>query len=691
MSSHLARRGGIWWARLVVPLRLRELAGRREFSQSTRTHEFSIAKLVASILVAGWRQKLLALESSPMTSDILKLIGPATVLVASRHLRLSDAVESTGIGQAALLRMTAESRMPLFCRVSQVPGYVLSVEDLELENPAQGASGGYVLPVPRQMPDAAVAVVLSGLLAIPRSEGAALAGVILSQGLEEIDVLCFDAPNAPGKLFIPEKSLRFNVGALEVRADAVDVVHRFMRQKVTAEQIQRAQEIQTDAAKGVDVGVGKKADKLFSVALEAYATSPSGIPGSVASLTEQKQKRRGCALFIELVGDMPLSRVSADLLREFRQKLEAVPAKLNNIPKAYKRESVAATTAALRDDGVHWPMMSEKARHERLQWVDQMFRWLVGQEWLKQNPAVFVLREQTKTAADRKIERQTKARRKADGIDDDSDDREPFTQEELHLIFSQEQYKTGNGRHVEGNARWYPFEYWLPIIALHAGCRIKEVSQLYLRDINRSDDGVWYFDINETTLDKSLKNPNATRLIPVSPLLIKLGLISYRERLEKEGFTRLFPELSYAKSDARYAKESIRKMSAMFKRLGMPRDGTKVFHCLRANFNDLLLRVPFSTLPFDDPDLKRFIRLKVVGHKLDGVNENHYSSTTMSEKAALISGVCTNLPELAKFEIDFGVEQVRVAINNKQGERRGGEDIGRTNEGVLGNSFASVS
>jgi hypothetical protein len=85
MSSHPFRRGGLWWARLVLPTRLRDAAGRREFSQSTKTHEVHIAKLVASILVANWRRQLLALECCPMTPDILKLIGPASALTAANR------------------------------------------------------------------------------------------------------------------------------------------------------------------------------------------------------------------------------------------------------------------------------------------------------------------------------------------------------------------------------------------------------------------------------------------------------------------------------------------------------------------------------------------------------------------------------------------------------------------------------
>jgi hypothetical protein len=129
MSSHLARRGSIWWARLVVPKPLRQLAGRREFAQSTRTHELHLAKLVSSVLLVGWRRQLLALEDHPVSSDILKLIGPATALAAGGHLPLSDAVESTGIKQTELLRSAASGKMPLYCRVSQVQGYTLKIDD----------------------------------------------------------------------------------------------------------------------------------------------------------------------------------------------------------------------------------------------------------------------------------------------------------------------------------------------------------------------------------------------------------------------------------------------------------------------------------------------------------------------------------------------------------------------------------
>lgn len=678
MSSHLARRGGIWWARLAIPAKLREIAGRREFTQSCRTHELAIAKLVCAVLLADWRQQIFQFESRPMTTDVLRLVGGSHALVGGGHVSLNEAVRESGISQNQLIRAVADGAMRLFGRLSQVRGHVISCDELDLVDVMSGPAGGFIVPQRQHMPQGALETVQTGLFPIGQGSKA-VADAVLANGLETLELVAFELDGQPGRLFVPDTVVTVQVGLLEVMASEVEAMRQRLAGSVSPEAIKRAQALETASLLGASKSEGKKAQSRFSEALAAYAAAPSGIPGNVVSLTEQKQKHRGCSLFIQLVGDLPLCEVTADRLREFRIKLKSLPAKSNAIPKQYRRETMAASVQALKDGGVSWPNMSEGAQHERMLWLDQMFRWLVP-GWLLVNPLASVLDEQTKTAAERKVDRQDKARSRSEGLNDDSDDREPFTQDELMLIFSQTHYKTGNGCHVKGFEKWYPFEYWLPIIALHAGCRLKEVSQLYLRDIRQSEDGTWYFDINENTADKSLKNENATRQIPVSPLLIDLGLIEYRSRLEAEGFNRLFPELTWAKSDAKYAKQSGRKMSLMFERLGMPRDGTKVFHCLRANFNDAMLRVPLSSLPFDNPKLVVFAQMKIFGHMVEDVNGKHYTSAAMSEKLQFVSGLRYDIPEVAKFAIDFGVGQVRVAIDKKKGFRRGREDMGPLND-----------
>lgn len=155
------------------------------------------------------------------------------------------------------------------------------------------------------------------------------------------------------------------------------------------------------------------------------------------------------------------------------------------------------------------------------------------------------------------------------------------------MVFSVPHYKTGDGRHVtKGNETWYPFQYWLPPLALYHGCRISELCQMHLDNVTQVE-GIWVLDVNDKTKDKSIKTDDTSeRCIPVHPTVIELGFLDYCERLRSEGFRRVFPELTFSLSAARYAKERKRKMSAMLASLGMPRDGALVFHNVRhtANF-----------------------------------------------------------------------------------------------------------
>ena len=201
---------------------------------------------------------------------------------------------------------------------------------------------------------------------------------------------------------------------------------------------------------------------------------------------------------------------------------------------------------------------------------------------------------------------------------------------------------------------------------------------MHLNDVKEVD-GVWAIDINDFTPDKRVKTKETSiRRIPLHPKLVELGFLEYCDSLRAAGFKRVFPELTYSSSDARYGKEPIRKMSAMLETLGMPRNGEKVFHCLRHNANNALIRVPMSDLPYADENLRRYIRYKLMGHALpDGdVNQAHYTKTTMIEMSSLISGVNYDLPEVESFNVLFGLTAVRAALGRKKGLRRGIEDMG---------------
>lgn len=674
MSSHLVRRGGVWWTRLVVPERLRHAAGRREFNQSCRTHELAIAKLVAATLLADWRLRLLRLDARPMPLDILKLVDGSPVLVGGGWMSLAQAADISGIGQDRLLRAAADGTLRLFCRLPHVQGHVVPFDALDPVHPEDGRAGGVVVPPARLMPASAVAARRGGVM--PVFDSADVAGAVLTLDLKIAEVLLFEVSEQPGVVFAPDETVAVDVGRFEVLAAEVEDLRRRMAENVPTGALVRAQGLQratTAETAATTATAGKKAHLRFSDAVEAYASDPSGLPHDLGSAVEQRQRKSGLLVFGEFMGDMVLSEIGSDTLRSFRDgPLQKLPARSNALPKALRRATMPETIQAIEASGAEWPRMSREMQHERVRWLSRLFAWLFKKEWIGSDPALSLRGESTQTKAER-----NRLRHSAD----DDEGRGPFEPQELQAIFAQSWFESGSGAHFKKPRIWYPFEFWLPLLGLYAGCRIKEACQLHLSDVREHGSGGWCLDINQSTRDKSLKNDQSKRIVPLHPVLIDLGFVDYCDQLKKAGYQRVFPELTWAEGDARYAKEPIRKMSGMLKGLGMPRDSMKVFHCLRHNFNNALKRVPASSVLFDD-GLKNFILHALMGHTPDGgVNELHYTRATPQEMAALVNVLDYGLPKIAKFDIAFGLGQVMAAVGNKDGSRHGREDMGPLNPG----------
>lgn len=99
-----------------------------------------------------------------------------------------------------------------------------------------------------------------------------------------------------------------------------------------------------------------------------------------------------------------------------------------------------------------------------------------------------------------------------------------FSDKALKKIFNPETYPSRYSR--------YEFvRFWVPLIALHQGCRINEICQLRTEDIIRVN-GIWCFNICANHKDQSLKNKHSKRIIPVHPNLIFLGFIDFVKKLK---------------------------------------------------------------------------------------------------------------------------------------------------------------
>lgn len=87
--------------------------------------------------------------------------------------------------------------------------------------------------------------------------------------------------------------------------------------------------------------------------------------------------------------------------------------------------------------------------------------------------------------------------------------------------------------------------YWLPVIGLYTGARPREICQLNPQCDWGKEGEVWYFDFNENKpagigVKKFIKTSD-TRLVPLHPELVRLGLPAYLERMRTAGADRLFP------------------------------------------------------------------------------------------------------------------------------------------------------
>lgn len=668
----LYRRGGIWWARLVVPENLRALANRREFIRSTRSHDLAVAKLVGSIMLTEWRHQLLKLGGKQLDNQgILNLINGSPILGIGGFLSLERAAGVMAFDVVELLRAAANGKLALHHAISRASGegFIVPVDSLQLVDPEIGKEAGYVIPDTLLLPSNARPVNYQGKT-LPI--GLETAVQIANEGLGEIDLLALELVNRPDMWFVPNVCFGLvAVGDLLVPCDELNVLRVSLAAQVSPERIKRAQDAEKNVVDGVDRVSGKWAKKRYLWTLEQYCTDTEGLPGSLNDPAEIEQKRVGMARFAEYMGDLRLCDINADTLREYRKgPLKTFLANINHLPRDLRRATMKQSIERVEASGRCWPVMSADRQHEQMKWLYAFFRWLVEKERISRDVSATVRNETGLTKA-----QEIEAKRIAKSDEDEG--RRPFTGDELKQIFGVMHYQTGNGRHlVKLNAKWYPFQFWLPLLGLCAGMRIKEISQLHLVDVVEID-GVWCLDVNAKTKDKKLKNDNAWRIIPIHQRVKELGFLDYCERLRQQNYRRVFPELTYSRSAARYAKTPILKMSELLLDLGMQRDNTMVFHNLRKNFNDEIGRV---AVPGVDARLGAMLRYQITGHELPGAasdaNAAHYTRTRIAEKAGMVNAVSFELGTIERFDIAYGIGQVAIAINNKIGSRQGLEDMG---------------
>lgn len=208
--------------------------------------------------------------------------------------------------------------------------------------------------------------------------------------------------------------------------------------------------------------------------------------------TQQTYKRHADQ-FVALMGDVPLHAVSRTMGIEFRDKLQAWA--IENGKTATTADNILVSLRALfnvaRDKG-----------------------------WLTSNPL-----ERLSVEIGGK----------------ESEGREPWTREELSLIFSDPLWT----KHVIPTDKKAGKEaaYWMPLIACYTGARLTEIAQLWTDDI-ATEPGKETFEFRaDAQRGQQLKNSGSWRAVPMHPELIRLGFCDYVNSFPKG---ELFPHLPKA-------------------------------------------------------------------------------------------------------------------------------------------------
>lgn len=266
---------------------------------------------------------------------------------------------------------------------------------------------------------------------------------------------------------------------------------------------------------------------------------------------------------------------------------------------------------------------------------------------------------------DEVLKEMTLAVRSADAkviLDRKSSSRQPgyvaLTQDELVQMFEQPAFIRGA---VE--ADW---KFWIPILCLHNGFRVSEVSQLHVEDIFQVN-GVWCASVVhdctpeldemqplEAKNDRArggfrsseehrrrTKNFASRRVVPLHPRIVELGFLEYVAHVSgrNPSLQHLFAELRW-ESKSMYGRQPSEHMRKLLADAGVVEKRRKVPHSLRSNFKQ---RLEKTFLPDN-------FQKRLLGHTTDSEKDSSYNETDFGPAfpAAEV------LPYLAL--CDFGVQ-----------------------------------
>ena len=493
-TSYIIRRGATYHARLKIPLDLVEIIGRKELTKSLGTKEETEAKRLVFRVVEAWNLQFDDLRSRRDITDGDK--ADATWTHYSGTLDRDDA---------------ARRLMPTHADIDTAKAKLLAKAD-------RGEIKG---DDPLAMLDATLDVQM--LQHARRLNGEARKAKLahmrkhLANGETALVNHAVDDYVTQNQLIVDRGS-----------ADHDDIARRMMRAEIEA--LERTLERDRGDYSGTPrdpivkpvAGTTRERAKPGESIMDLFAIYERENPKQIAQDT-LNQARRDIGLFVNYVGaSCPVQRIDKKAVREWKHLLMRYPVKASE-SKAFAGMNLAQTVMA--NETVGKPTLTPRTVNRYIASLGAFCTWLVAHGYLDTVPTREMSLSKSKGQPAR-----------------------PFTPAELQTLFTSPLFvgcqSADEWRNIakQGNVQIRDHRYWLPLVMLYTGARPAEIAQLNVSDV-RQEHGQWIAHVTtEGGGEKSVKTAGSMRVIPVHSELVRLGFIEYRNLMESEGQTRLFPE-----------------------------------------------------------------------------------------------------------------------------------------------------
>lgn len=649
---------GVYVVRMYVPRQLQPVLGKKELHASTRCRDLPLAKVVASSLVADWHRRLAGL----LSMDPSKVLSGSLDLLRDGLIALDQAAAQLGSDRQRLAEHLLQRRVPFLVHLVDQQGWL--IQDIELLNHDHDETGLAAVDLSdMELERHGVARRLSADVALRFPDE--VRSLVRGGSLMVCQFML--PPIAQMGFIVPLPGLELTADLLMVRARDVEELRKSLLPDAKA-QVQQLAQFQAPAPVEPVPTISSYCEPKHAKTPLAELVRKHIDAGRASWKPDTLQTKEGVAtVLLDLVGDLTLGQLDRDVLWDVARQAATLPHRRDLVKRRFNAPDASTRQLIALAEEHQLERLSPRALQSLVDDIGEFLKWGERQGYLTRNPAAGLADDVFKMAGGKQVA--------------EADQRAPLSTEDLEKIFNAEWFRHGAGKATKsGSFHFYrPHYYWLPLLGLYAGGRINELSQLYLDDIVEVPDGTAYLDFNlqgEGKLDldagdghdprsdragaddKSLKNTNAMRIVPLHPRLVELGLLDYARALREAGHQRLFPELAWDKVKG-YGKAPSSWFNERFmgRELGIVRDGKKTFHSLRHNFATAL----------GDAEVPSVIKSQLLGHSRgSSTTEKRYDKGRTSQQLAPhLAKISYELPQVAAFQVDAGVRAVADALRLK--------------------------